>query len=221
MSIKELICAKRARRAQIALEAVAFVVAAGLVSWSAVVAKRSGGMPAAAAVTVTEPVRSAPMRAEREAPVVIPVAAQVVEEVPVAAAVVEEGAQDAGVFTPEGGYERYFDGRPLVRDRVIYMEVTGYSPDHRSCGIFADGITASGKSVWTNGMQLVAADTRHFPFGTLMSIPGYANDSVVPVLDRGGAIKGMKLDLLYATHERALQWGRQRVPVVVWRYADE
>ena len=100
------------------------------------------------------------------------------------------------------------------------MLVTAYSPDARSCGKHADGITASGYSVWTNGMKLVAADTDVLPFGSMVSIPGYDDGEVVPVLDRGGAIKGNRLDVLYATHERALQWGAQWLEVTVWEYAD-
>jgi 3D (Asp-Asp-Asp) domain-containing protein len=80
--------------------------------------------------------------------------------------------------------------------------------------------TASGYSVWTNGMKLVAADTSVLPFGSLVSVPGYDDDSVVPVLDRGGAIKGNRLDVLYATHEQAQRWGRQTLQVTVWEYAD-
>jgi hypothetical protein len=40
------------------------------------------------------------------------------------------------------------------------------------------------------------------------------------VLDRGGAIKGNRLDVLYATHEQAQKWGRQTLEVTVWEYAD-
>lgn len=115
---------------------------------------------------------------------------------------------------------RFFDGRRVRPARTIWMTVTAYSPDHRSCGIWADGVTASNKSVWTNGMKLIAADTRLLPFGTLLSVPGYDGGSIVPVLDRGGAIKGKRLDVLYPTHEIALQWGVQRLPVTVWEYVD-
>ena len=114
-----------------------------------------------------------------------------------------------------------FDGRPLRPVRTVRMLTTAYSPDERSCGIYADGITASGYSVWTNGMKLVAADTDHYPFGSILTIPGYNGGRPVPVLDRGGRIKGHRLDLLYPTHERALQWGAQRLDVTVWEYADE
>lgn len=113
-----------------------------------------------------------------------------------------------------------FDGRPLRRVKQITMLTTAYSPDEKSCGKWADGMTASGYSVWTNGMKLVAADTQVLPFGTLVSIPGYNGGRPVPVLDRGGKIKGHRLDLLYPTHEIALQWGAQRLVVDVWEYAD-
>lgn len=113
-----------------------------------------------------------------------------------------------------------FDGRPLRKVKTIRMRVTAYSPDARSCGKWADGITASGYSVWTNGMKLVAADTDRMPFGTIVSVPGYHGGVPVQVLDRGGAIKGKRLDVLYPTHERALQWGVQHLDVDVWEYAD-
>ncbi|MCE9591775.1 MAG: 3D domain-containing protein [Planctomycetes bacterium] len=113
-----------------------------------------------------------------------------------------------------------FDNRPLRVARTITMVVTAYSPDARSCGKSADGITASGYSVWTNGMKMVAADTRLLPFGTLLTIPGYHGGKPVPVLDRGGAIKGNRLDLLFPTHEQARQFGRKTLTVTVWEYAD-
>lgn len=114
---------------------------------------------------------------------------------------------------------RYFDGRPIRPVKTISMIVTAYSPDARSCAPFDDGITASGYSVATNGGNLIAADKR-FKYGTLLSVPGYNHNLPTPVLDRGGAIKGNRLDVLYPTHEIAREWGRQRLDVVVWEYLD-
>jgi 3D (Asp-Asp-Asp) domain-containing protein len=113
-----------------------------------------------------------------------------------------------------------FDGRPVRPVRTLSMQVTAYSPDSRSCGRWADGKTASGYSVWTNGMKLVAADTRLLPFGTIVTIPGYNDGQPVQVLDRGGRIKGHRLDVLYPTHEIARQWGARQSTVTVWEYAD-
>ncbi len=108
-----------------------------------------------------------------------------------------------------------FNGRPVRAARTVRMLVTAYSPDARSCGEFADGITASGYSVKTNGMSLVADDTTLLSFGTMLSIPGYDDGYIVPVLDRGGAIKGNHLDVLFPTHDQALQWGVQYLDVQV------
>ena len=115
---------------------------------------------------------------------------------------------------------RWFNGRMVRPTRVVRMKVTAYSPDQRSCGEFADGQTATLHSVWTNGMKLVAADTAVLPYGSMVSVPGYDNSRIVPVLDCGGAIKGNRLDVLFGTHEAAREWGVRTVDVVVWGYAD-
>jgi 3D (Asp-Asp-Asp) domain-containing protein len=93
--------------------------------------------------------------------------------------------------------------------------VTAYCPCTICCGANAQGITASGKLVTHNGGRFVAADTSVLPFGTKLVIPGYADNQAVEVADRGGAIKGNKLDLFFPTHEAALAWGRQMVEVTV------
>jgi 3D (Asp-Asp-Asp) domain-containing protein len=99
--------------------------------------------------------------------------------------------------------------------RTIRMEVTAYCPCVKCCGPSAHGVTASGKLIAYNGGHFVAADTSVLPFGTKLVIPGYANNQPVEVADRGGAIKGNKLDLFFPTHEAALAWGRQMVDVTV------
>ena len=105
--------------------------------------------------------------------------------------------------------------REPARPRVLWMEVTAYCPCKKCCGPQAQGITASGKRVTHNKGRFVAADTRVLPFGTKLSIPGYHGGRPVPVLDRGGAIKGHKLDVYFPSHQTAKQWGRRWVPVTV------
>ena len=99
--------------------------------------------------------------------------------------------------------------------RTIRMEVTAYCPCVKCCGPNAHGVTASGKLISHNDGKFVAADTSVLPFGTKLVIPGYADGQPVDVADRGGAIKGNKLDLFFPTHEAALAWGRQMVEVTV------
>ena len=48
-----------------------------------------------------------------------------------------------------------------------------------------------------------------------MVITGYGNGQPVKVLDRGGAIKGNKLDLFFGTHKEALKWGVKYLDVKV------
>lgn len=99
--------------------------------------------------------------------------------------------------------------------RFIKMEVTAYCPCKMCCGKNAMGITASGKPVSYNNGQFVAADTRLLPFGTKVIIPGYANETPVEVTDRGGLIKGNKLDVYFDDHQAALKWGRQIIEVEI------
>lgn len=112
---------------------------------------------------------------------------------------------------------------PVVKDRIyaalpnarpVLMEVTAYCPCTKCCGKDAHGVTASGRHVSHNNGRFVAADTSVLPFGTKLVIPGYGNGPV-EVVDRGGAIKGNKLDVFYPTHEEARQWGRRWVEVIV------
>ena len=105
---------------------------------------------------------------------------------------------------------------PARATRVMRMEVTAYCPCTKCCGSNAQGITASGKLVDYNGGKFVAADTRVLPFGKKLVIPGYADGAPVEVIDRGGAIKGNKLDLYFPSHAEALVGGRPQLDVTVY-----
>ena len=105
------------------------------------------------------------------------------------------------------------------------IEATGYWKCGKCCGWYRRwgrpidkgtgrprkvGQTASGK---TARRGTIAADTRKYPFGTTMYIDGYGYGRVE---DRGGAIKGQRIDLFFASHRQALKWGRRTVKVKVW-----
>lgn len=76
------------------------------------------------------------------------------------------------------------------------------------------GITASGAKA---RIGTIAADTRRYPFGTVMYVPGYGYGRVE---DRGGAIRGEKIDLYFRSHQEALEWGRRHKRVKVWFQPD-
>jgi len=102
---------------------------------------------------------------------------------------------------------------PAEKWRIVRMKVTGYCPCSKCCGKHADGITANGHKIQP-GDTFVAADKR-YSFGTEMIIEGYNNGQPVKVLDRGGAIKGNKLDAFFHTHQEALEWGVRYIDVKV------
>ncbi len=61
----------------------------------------------------------------------------------------------------------------------------------------------------------IAADTKHYPFGTRMHVPGYGWGVV---RDRGRDIKGPnRIDLFFEYHDDARRWGRRKVPVYIER----
>jgi len=115
-----------------------------------------------------------------------------------------------GTSAPAGAYATQ---QPQSQWQTVRMRVTGYCACPICCGKFADGITACSHRI-VAGEKFVAAD-KFYAFGTEMVIPGYNNDRPVPVLDRGRAIKGNRLDLYFDTHQEALRWGVQYVDVLV------
>ncbi len=208
---------RRRRTGQGAVEIALFCALAIPVAWSAIVVKESHGTAPVLAALDTPDVtqRTAPV-VERAAP---PAPVETVEQA--AQPEADDDPQAAEPPAAEFGPEvRWFNGRPVRPARTMLMTVTGYSPDARSCGEFADGQTATLHSVWTNDMKLVAADPTVLPYGSMITVPGYDDQQIVPVLDCGGAIKGSRLDLLFPTHRQARKWGVKKLEVVVWEYAD-
>ncbi|HBA82544.1 MAG TPA: hypothetical protein DCZ95_00475 [Verrucomicrobia bacterium] len=131
----------------------------------------------------------------------------------------------AGCATPS----RITGWPPKTPGRVYVLEVTGYCACRSCCGwernwrgqpVFASGpskgkpkpvgLTASGTLARPG---TIAADTRLFPFGTFIYIPGYGYGRVE---DRGQKIQGYKIDLFFRSHAKALQWGRKQRAVKVW-----
>ncbi len=205
----------------VAGEMLLWICALTIVVTSAIFTKERGSLPAlaqisndrAAALVMPEPVELEPVALD------MTTIDNPIDEEAIARAI--ELTAEPQELEPSDTSIRWFDGRAVRPVRTIYMTVTGYSPDARSCGEYADNKTAIMYSVWTNGMNLVAADPRVLPYRSLISVPGYADSEIVPIMDCGGAIKGSRLDLLYPTHELALQWGIRQLPVTVWEYVDE
>lgn len=109
------------------------------------------------------------------------------------------------------------------------VEATAYCPCAECCGwernwwgrpVFASGPNKGKRKIvgqTASGAMArpgtIAADTSIFPFGTILYVPGYGYGRVE---DRGGDIKGYRLDLFYRTHEEAKRYGRQRLKIRAW-----
>jgi 3D (Asp-Asp-Asp) domain-containing protein len=92
-------------------------------------------------------------------------------------------------------------------------ESTGKNPDHPSYGI-----TYSGVKVKRDLYSTIAADLDVFPIGTILFIPDYGFGVVA---DKGGAIKGNKVDLFYETVDDVYnQWGKKTVDVYLVELGD-
>lgn len=86
-------------------------------------------------------------------------------------------------------------------------KITAYCPCSKCCGK-STGRTASGTKA-TAGRTIAAPS--NFAFGTKLNIGGH----VYTVEDRGGAIKGNKIDIFVSSHQEALQWGVRYLTVSV------
>ncbi|MBI2638673.1 peptidoglycan-binding protein [Candidatus Peregrinibacteria bacterium] len=88
-------------------------------------------------------------------------------------------------------------------------------------GSFEGDVRLNGEGVHSADGTLVypgmAASSREYPFGTKMEIPGFGT---VAIHDRGGAIKGNRLDIWMGEGEeglrRALWWGMRTLEVKVY-----
>lgn len=87
------------------------------------------------------------------------------------------------------------------------MTITAYDAGACCCAPYADGLTASG----VPAVGRIVAGPPSMPFGTKLWIEGQGE---YVVQDRGGTITEGRLDILFATHEDAKQWGVQEL--MVW-----
>jgi 3D (Asp-Asp-Asp) domain-containing protein len=87
------------------------------------------------------------------------------------------------------------------------FKITAYCSCSKCCGK-SDGITASGAKA-TAGRTIAAPST--FKFGTKLIINGHE----YTVEDRGGAIKGNRIDIYFDSHQEALNFGVKYIEVFI------
>ena len=119
--------------------------------------------------------------------------------------IVEQQPQD-----PPVQEETQEEPEPIVEPEPTIVslgtyKITAYCGCAKCCGK-TDGITASGTHV-TAGRTIAAPP--EIPFGTKLMINGH----IYTVEDRGGAIKGKRIDIYFESHEEAERFGVQYIEV--------
>ncbi|KON86485.1 hypothetical protein AF332_06360 [Sporosarcina globispora] len=105
-------------------------------------------------------------------------------------------------------WSQYQKKQVIATGYTAFYESTGKNPDHPSFGV-----TYSGVKVKRDLYSTVAADLNVFPIGTILFIPDYGYGVVA---DKGGAIKGNKLDLYYETVDDVYNnWGKKTLDVYI------
>lgn len=89
------------------------------------------------------------------------------------------------------------------------FKLTAYCPCAKCCGEWADGITYTG-TVATPG-RTVAVDPDVIPLGSTI----YINGRAYVAEDIGGAIQGNRIDVFFATHQDALDFGVQYADIKI------
>lgn len=94
--------------------------------------------------------------------------------------------------------------QPVQRGQSGSFEVTGYA---------LNGTTATGINLKENpNARVVAVDPSVIPLGSKVTISGLGTYTAA---DTGGAIKGNRLDVHFATNQQAINFGRQTRSVTV------
>jgi len=110
-------------------------------------------------------------------------------------------------------WTKYPSKKVVATGYTAYYESTGKHPGHPGFGI-----TYSGVKVKRDLYSTVAADLNVFPIGTILFVPGYGYGVVA---DKGGAIKGDRLDLYYETVEDVYNhWGKKELNVYIVEMGD-
>jgi 3D (Asp-Asp-Asp) domain-containing protein len=95
--------------------------------------------------------------------------------------------------------------------KTITLEATAYYPGPEDTWPYTAGYTASGLKA---GYGVVAVDPRIIRLKTPIYVEGYG---YAIAADKGGAIKGSKIDLCFDTYEEAVRFGRKKVKVYLLR----
>jgi 3D (Asp-Asp-Asp) domain-containing protein len=130
-----------------------------------------------------------------------------------------KAASEVSSSEKEVKLENKFDWSKYPAKKVVATGYTaGYESTGKNPGHPEFGITYSGVKVKRDLYSTVAADLSVFPIGTILFIPEYGFGVVA---DKGGAIKGNRVDLYYETVDDVYtHWGKKEIDVYVIEMGD-
>lgn len=108
---------------------------------------------------------------------------------------------------------------PVIQSLGVFT-LTAYCPCVRCCGVWSEQhsskkgtgyIQKTASGTIPKAGKTIATDTNTIPFGTTVIING--REYIAE--DRGGAIKGNRIDIFFDSHEEALAFGRQKSEIFI------
>ncbi len=110
--------------------------------------------------------------------------------------------------------------KEIIKDNYIYVdndnnsyeifEVTGYSLDDPEQG--TNSTVAIGLDVSQHDFPVVAVDPDVIPLYSIVKIYGLGT---YIAMDTGGMIQGKRIDVLFDSKDKAIEFGRQKLPIRV------
>lgn len=93
--------------------------------------------------------------------------------------------------------------------KEIYVSSTAYTASCKGCS----GVTSTGVNLKSNpGAKIIAVDPSVIPLGSKVYVEGYG---YAVAADKGGAIKGNKIDVFFSSKNDAYRWGVKQVKIRV------
>lgn len=93
--------------------------------------------------------------------------------------------------------------------KEIYVSSTAYTASCQGCS----GVTSTGVDLKSNpNAKIIAVDPSVIPLGSKVYVEGYGYATAA---DKGGAIKGNKIDVFFSSKNDAYRWGVKKVKIRV------
>lgn len=132
------------------------------------------------------------------------------------------GGNSSGPSSAKAEKTSGVDSNTIASAKGQTFEMTYYGMDCSGCtGVTASGLNVSNGATSYNGMKILAADTTILPLHTVVRVTNNDGSSYTGIVkDRGGAIKGNKIDVLVGSEAESSKYGRHSAKVEVISYGD-